>query len=744
MQLEDIIKQDSDRLFILDPECFIIFTGDSLQDNQPFLRIGNWIDMPVKGIPLIENIIIPDLIIGNPAYEQFNIDIKTLSTNRYIGSKLIIKRYLDFQKLFELNLENVSIVDIDRDLPYLSKEMIISDRDSFIGIFYTDGNFKVVRRGNNIFDLKEIEEKSLTDIKIHNLISLQNRDTKRYTTSGIVLINNNPFFYKNRYFTSYLFPSNYYNEFSSLNIDPAKIREILVPTSNLINITKFIKWKNSRRDSIKIFSDFKDKVDLLQKLFSDAAIIRKSFHALYFDTGDGLNTKNYPGTINLSITYKRVKPSFEDVTVAYIKGYSGIPEILNETLDAIFIPYTIYEEINMLFKAIETPFAIIYDGNRNISKLKGAGYVILYSNIQYEFQNYRNIDNLLQKAMSLISNRDALSSIIERDIRSILNIVLHDSKSEEKLSHYRIKDIFNIISILRIYRDSVTDREFSSMAGKGLGKLEPLIEREIFFAEAGCNFKVILAFCNNSIYEFLEEVDEYKLDDKTFVNKIGEDVIEQLQYNDADLREYYERIINDRKRFIELINLYIENASSKPKRRDKDFSWLDNAFEERKRQLVSDNIEIDNEELKRTIFKMRLKRISRVFIVLIFTFMIFFLSYKSFNYYETYQETKRIEMETKRIERERKWREELIKKYRIHVSDKDIYLYANSVALKNGYERLNFKTLKKKNPNWIYPGNVFVLLDGERVVVKKGDTLWGISDEKIMQISIEFYKTIDK
>ena len=105
MEIKDIIKTDYDRLFIVDPECYIIFTGDSTEDVQPFIRIGNWIDMPVELIPLIENIIITDNIIGNPAHEQFNIDIRYLSTNRYIGSKNIVNKFLDFQKISGLTLK---------------------------------------------------------------------------------------------------------------------------------------------------------------------------------------------------------------------------------------------------------------------------------------------------------------------------------------------------------------------------------------------------------------------------------------------------------------------------------------------------------------------------------------------------------------------------------------------------------------------------------------------------------------
>ena len=87
LTLDDIIKTERDRLFVIDRECFIVFTGDSLDDEKPFIRIGTYVDLPVEIIPLVENIVITDTMVGNPAIEQFNIDITYLDTNRFIGSR---------------------------------------------------------------------------------------------------------------------------------------------------------------------------------------------------------------------------------------------------------------------------------------------------------------------------------------------------------------------------------------------------------------------------------------------------------------------------------------------------------------------------------------------------------------------------------------------------------------------------------------------------------------------------------
>jgi Txe/YoeB family toxin of Txe-Axe toxin-antitoxin module len=39
---------------------------------------------------------------------------------------------------------------------------------------------------------------------------------------------------------------------------------------------------------------------------------------------------------------------------------------------------------------------------------------------------------------------------------------------------------------------------------------------------------------------------------------------------------------------------------------------------------------------------------------------------------------------------------------------------------------------------------VFILLDGERIKVVEGNTLWGISEKKLMQRHMDFYSLIEE
>jgi hypothetical protein len=732
MELKEIIKSDKDRLFVLDDECFIIYTADDLADEKPFIRIGNWIDLPSESIPLIENIIVTDSITGNPAHEQFNIDPEFLTTNRYIGSRQVIQNYLDFQKNFGLDLTNVSVVDVEKDLPYLSKEQSISSKDSFLGIFYTNGNFRVVYKDNTLFDLKEYENKSPVCIKEHDLVSNNNKDSVKYSGSGIILLSNNILFYKNRYFTSYQFPNKYLDDFKYLNIDPAKIRELILPASNVTDITNFLKWCNSKKTLLKIFSNFKNALLPMQKLFPDVSLKLEDFHGHSFDTGDGLTVQNYPGSLNEKIIYRNTSPSLKKLELAYLKEYAGIREILKEKLDGIIVPFTIYEQASVYFNSTYAPVVCADDGNKNISKLKGKNIIILNQNVKYEFYKFEE-DVLIENAAKILAEKDIIEFISIKNIEEIKKILFNNFHLKENLEFNDIKDFLNIISILRIVLNTTRDRKFFADIQKVLQKALSLFDKEEIIQKEADTIKISLYFYDYSIYEFYENIE---IKNKT---------------NSEPDNFFGKRIQIDRIRFLELLELY-KISHSKTK---KDFAFLNSEIDRRKKIYNTAENYLDRKELRKGLLKLRLGKLKKVFkviVIIIIIALLSLLSVNGFNYYMKYRETVKAEKEKQekeatqrvRIEKEKNEKIELIEKYQIHVSDHDIYIYANKVARKNGYREIEYKDLKEKNPNWIFPGNIFYLIDGEKVLVKKGDTLWDISDNKLMGIQVEFYKLIDK
>jgi len=731
MELKDIIRSDADRLFILDNECYIIFTGDTIEDDKPFIRIGNWIKLPVEIIPLIENIIIPDLIIGNPSHEQFNIDVNYLATNRYIGSEQIVKRYLDFQRSFELDLTNANVVNIERDLPAFSREKIISDRDSFIGIFYTDGNFRVTHNKQSLFNLKELEANNLHDVKIHEILSQANHEGSRYAGCGLVFVQSTPLFYKNRRFSAYHFPRLYYEDFRRLQIDPGQIRDVLLPASNLMNVTKLLKWKHSMRGRLRIFSDHREDIDRLQRLFSSVSFVRQGFKGAGFDTGEGMHFQNYPGSYNLRIAVKKSKPSGEDLTLAYIKGHAGIQPILKERLDGVLVHSSVYEDMNLYFKSASAPIALLLDRGQKAESLRRMGHTIIYPGAQYEFSKYARAEELEADISATIARRELVGRIESGDPSSLQSELSEFKSSGQGEPFDAFRDIRNILALMRLRRATTTDRRLSASLKKAIDEALPLADMEGILGDER-PFRVRLAFCAGAIFDFIEPL-EGRTGGRVDVlfDEIGDDSAQQLGFaHDEKLRAYYERIATDRKRLEDLLRLFA------PKTDRKELQALKSAIEKKKMHYDSDSLDLPGREARNEVRTLKLKKALKIALVPIAAALLLFASYLAYDYYGRYRIAQRDAAEKRRIE-------DLIKKYGIAVADRDIYLYANEVAVRNGYSPIAYATLKARNPNWIYPGNVFILLDGEKVIVKEGDTLWGISHNRLLRAKIDFYTRME-
>lgn len=782
MELNEIIKDNSDRLFIVDTECFIIFTGDSIEDDRPFIRIGTWFDLPVEIIPLIENIIITDNAKGDPSHEQFNIDIRHLTSNRYIGSEISLKRFLDYQRNFGLDLTNVSVVNVDKDVPELPKKRNISDRDHFIGVFYSNGDIKIVHSGLDIFGLQRTDEEYPDISTIHKGISEISKESERYRNSGFIIFDANPIFYSNGFFTSYQYPGNYYSRFSRMQIDPAKIRELILPSQNISNISGLLKYKNSREGKIRLFSDNIEQTDLIKKLFKNATILDEKFSFMNYNTGDGLKIESLGNNPNLKLTYRKNKNQSRDISITFIKSHIDAKSALKEKSDAIIITYTAYEESSLLFASTNTPVLILNDGNPNIKKLYDIDRDILINGIQYEFVTHSTIKEL---SIERMGDNDLLQSFSNSQISEIESRL--DSISQDPNDWLKL---FNTLSLLKVHIKNTTDRKVSSslksLYRKYIAKLNlNLVE------EKSSSIKSIIVFHNNCCYQFLEEIENTP--DKIYSETCTEDILEQNSLYDEQ-KKLCIRIIEDRIRLNLLINLFYEKRKDSESYNtiQSEINKLSNEIKTRK-EIYSQEIYLDetNTIIKsaydsmpgkiknNTIFRNNKKQINghtdenkvnetrlaslwsgnKKYIAAIILILII-LSILGYNYlYTGKEETVPIKVEDKlmstqsdkdknseittvtRINSEEKM---LLKKIGVKISNLDIYNYANDVAEKNGYAKISYQGFKSKNPHWIYPTNLFIMLDGEKVVVQKGDTLWDLSKAKLEKMNAEFYKIVEE
>ncbi len=729
--ISEIIQRESDRLFVIDRECYVIFTGTSLSDERPFIRIGNCMNLPVEIIPLIENIVITDLLSGNPAWEQFNIDIKSLPLNRYIGSRLVVNKYLNFQKIFGLDLTNAEIVDVEKDIPILSRERDLGGKDSFIGIFYTSGNFRINRGGARIMDLARETAGAFDDNRMHGLMAEAGRTSERFNGDGVLFIGGNPLFYKNRFFTAYHFPKRYFEEFSTLGIDPTRIRDMIHPSANFINITRLIKWKHGTSGRLRLFTNHTEQTDLVKKLFPGSSITRKDFNGFNHDTGDGLNIRNYPGTFNIRLSFTKTRPARTDLTLAYIKSARGLDRILRENPDGLILHYPVYEDMHLLMKSARIPVIIVSDAAFSRGKLRNPSLPVIHNGLQYEFRRYASAGDLRGDIAGLESGAFISAESSVEEIESLTDRLTAALKRENTPAFDEYRTSYNALAFMRTMLENDVDRKRASALRKAIQEIDLALDRTTVPPLQPSVFRMVLAFAETAVYEIMEKSDLPTVLPVFLMEEITE---EKLGLTDGpgrkEERDFYRRVLSDRDRLRRLLELYLPRSESAG------FRELEKAISQRKETYFSDEPAIEEEippgKRQPTLL---LKFASWVTVIASMIIIGILLA----GHVRTWRED-RARQTALREETEKK---ELVDKYGISISPYDIFMYVNEVALKNGYKKITIQGFKDKNPNWIYPGNRFLLDDDETITVKEGDTLWDIAHEKLMRKNIRFYKAAE-
>ena len=127
-------KSLDDKIFIIDSECFLIESGSESSKKQ-FIRIGNSKKLPKDLIPMIDTIILPGRLMGNPFNEKFNI---TDNQAKYIGTLNNISAFLKFQKTLKLNIPKENTVKIEFDIPIIPDRKLPQEKSEILGIFTKD------------------------------------------------------------------------------------------------------------------------------------------------------------------------------------------------------------------------------------------------------------------------------------------------------------------------------------------------------------------------------------------------------------------------------------------------------------------------------------------------------------------------------------------------------------------------------------------------------------------------------
>lgn len=161
--IKDIIKKAQDRLFRVDKECYIIYTGNSLTDIGPFVRMGNSGWLPPELRPLVHSVIVTDLL-------SFNIDLELSvfrngpPTKKYIGEEEPLRKALDLLESSGVEADSIKQIAVGKSENGSGKDGSKKEKigtgngqDRSYALFYSDSNIVVTYGNQCIFELlKEV------------------------------------------------------------------------------------------------------------------------------------------------------------------------------------------------------------------------------------------------------------------------------------------------------------------------------------------------------------------------------------------------------------------------------------------------------------------------------------------------------------------------------------------------------------------------------------------------------------
>lgn len=780
MAISDIIRSDDDRLFVVDSECYIIFTGSDTSDIRPFIRIGTWLDLPAELIPLVENIIVTDGITGNPCHEQFNIDVIDLPANRYIGSTAGLRRFLEFQRFFGLDLTSATIVHIEKDLPELSREQKLAEGNQYIGVFYRNGNCTITHRGRTFFDLSATAGNALAPRMILDRLAARNRGNRRYAGSGLVLLGRNPLFYHNQRLVPYLMPFNCLGDFSRLGIDPSAIKTVLHPSSNIINLGLFLSWKNASRSGITLYAAPRDTASL-SAFFKDSRIKTHEFKGMSW-RDDGMAISNPAGTYNLLVDYGTPAagaPSSErpQIRAAYIKTAAGTRELLSQSVDVLLVSLSAYEEVTLLLKATDIPVILIDDGDPALRRLPLDRVVVLRPGIHYQFKRIDWTDGQPGSLTSAIAALVALdpdsTNRCAGDGAGIVSLIEERLMAETGADLEDRRQDFNLLALARCVNESTTNRHVASKLRDLTQRLWRRLDHATLYRDPS-RVTIILALAGKIVVPVMAPL--LPSAEELFEDDIRDG--EPPASLPADAVPTFRRIIEDRARLRALLALFVDSPSLSPNTRD-EMKALRSILAERRSEFDREWLALDDAAprpagtgagregatslpsgkqggadadtrgpggdvaglrgiiaRRRRLFFAIVPLVIALIIALIVTGL-----HRHDRGHKKVQDHPGDVVQSRDIDRQFR---ELGRQKNIIVSDRDIYRYANEVALRNGYRPIARYPLREKNPDWIYPENVFIMLDGQKVVVSRGDTLWNLARNKLIGIALEYNELMER
>ncbi|HBD96291.1 MAG: hypothetical protein A2015_13740 [Spirochaetes bacterium GWF1_31_7] len=733
------------RIFHIDRDCFLIFAEELSSRKERFLRIGNThsIDELNEKLTFID--LITPVLPGSTA-----IALDQLSGfHKCMGLKKNIDDYINMLIAYKNDISSISIVYADRpssEKELSEKEFInqiknddIKTRHTFAS-FYSDGNIKIFNKEGVFFDLAKAVSESYSIKK--EIIDMYNANLKRFQytdKTGFIISGGSLFLFADTKYHCITSAGNWVKDATVVGINPFEIDTLLITNPIVPGYGWFEvfyeKWKAGNR--LKVVSRSNNYTNNSLVYFVNPS--KRTF--LYESEKCNIQYQSN----RLRILLGNCKLIIKDDQLNFIKG---------SIID--FVMAVNSQKVKSHF--IIDDFAF------------GAFSVLTYSPV---FLESRPVDN------SVIKN----SAIFNTIPKHIEDIIKNDSEYDsrfiiplENIGSLQLSVIGE--SIRRIVADGNGKRKDISLCYKNLLKNvnglyfrnngvslnqcmyeenQLIIMRDSFFLTGAEKYTTIddvftdFSSPTDSLHyeETFEKIKEFNISKR---KKNYQNDIEHIE-NVLHATHFYTKEIERLKQFISELELLDRQMEHHGIPFDAPYSTLHTINHEKQTyqtdepSLVHDGFNAkelfgDIAKEKNTIVFKVISRISGFLLILLLVLLLLFAGMRYIPFSKITHVFKQFgtvkdNISNKSISKIKKLKPvNTIGKrsiyYSFYMTYKDRIDITNKIAIANGYRRLLFpfeiNHSYGKSPDWIYPGNVLVMPDQKRVVVKEGDVLWRICE----------------
>lgn len=246
--MEISAMKPEERVFRIDDECYIIYLGSERDDHKPFLRIGNSERITPDIVSGTHNIVITDSLTGNPALEPKNMNREDTRENRYVGDRKITASLMKFIQQFNIEDGMVSTIE---DVHKAHKRAEVH--------FFDDGNIQVLYDRDMLFDLRKREQTDLHFIERSRMLKeIHSKNPLRYRPGdlerpGFTIIGGNAVIFDRGRLTSFGIATAFFKDFVNAGIDPDLIDTVV--TDNIGgSFFRLLKRKWNTKGSIRILT----------------------------------------------------------------------------------------------------------------------------------------------------------------------------------------------------------------------------------------------------------------------------------------------------------------------------------------------------------------------------------------------------------------------------------------------------------------------------------------------------------